>query len=195
MTTKSVDMAASIRLGWYIRQVQYGPIKRTTSVPELLLAIGRDAPTPLRVQLERELRTAIQTGRLRQEMPLPSSRALAADLSLSRRVVVEAYEQLLAEGYLIARRGSATRVATRTTRAVPSAHPSDRRRRFATTFAPACLTSRHSRVGRGSPRCGVPWPPRPIRCWGTRTPAAPSRCARRWRPTSTARGARWPARS
>ena len=55
--------------------------KRTTSVPELLLAIGRDAPMPLRVQLERELRTAIQTGRLRQEMPLPSSRALAADLS------------------------------------------------------------------------------------------------------------------
>jgi GntR family transcriptional regulator/MocR family aminotransferase len=95
--------------------------KRTTSVPELLLAVGRGAPTPLRVQLERELRTAIQTGRLRQGMPLPSSRALAADLSLSRGVVVEAYEQLLAEGYLIARRGSATRVATRTTRPVPSA--------------------------------------------------------------------------
>ncbi len=98
-------------------------IKRTTSVPELLLAIGRDAATPLRAQIERELRTAIQTGRLRQGMPLPSSRALAADLSLSRGVVVEAYEQLLAEGYLIARRGSATRVATRTTRAGPSAGP------------------------------------------------------------------------
>ena len=98
-------------------------IKRTTSVPELLLAVGRDAATPLRAQIERELRTAIQTGRLRQGMPLPSSRALAADLSLSRGVVVEAYEQLLAEGYLIARRGSATRVATRTTRAGPSAGP------------------------------------------------------------------------
>ena len=56
-----------------------------------------------------------------RSMPLPSSRALAADISLSRGVVVEAYEQLLAEGYLIARRGSATRVATRTTRAGPSA--------------------------------------------------------------------------
>jgi GntR family transcriptional regulator/MocR family aminotransferase len=70
---------------------------------------------PLRLQLERELRSAIQGGRLSGGSLLPSTRALAADLELSRGVVVEAYEQLLAEGYLTAQHGAATRVATRQT--------------------------------------------------------------------------------
>jgi GntR family transcriptional regulator/MocR family aminotransferase len=42
---------------------------------------------------------------------LPSSRALGIELGVSRRLVVEAYEQLTAEGYLVAVRGSGTRVA------------------------------------------------------------------------------------
>jgi GntR family transcriptional regulator/MocR family aminotransferase len=42
---------------------------------------------------------------------LPSSRALGTELGVSRRLVVEAYEQLTAEGYLVAVRGSGTRVA------------------------------------------------------------------------------------
>ncbi len=86
-------------------------MKRTTS-PDLPLRIDRNGP-PLRAQLERELRAAIRTGRLRHGMPLPSSRTLAADLGVSRGLVVEAYEQLLAEGYITARRGSATTVAAR----------------------------------------------------------------------------------
>jgi GntR family transcriptional regulator / MocR family aminotransferase len=86
-------------------------MKRTTS-PDLLLRIDRRGP-PLRAQLERELRMAIRTGRVRHGMTLPSSRALAADLGVSRGLVVEAYEQLLAEGYIVARRGSATTVAAR----------------------------------------------------------------------------------
>ncbi len=69
----------------------------------------------MRLQLERELRRAIQSGRLRHGALLPSTRTLATDLGLSRGVVVEAYEQLLAEGYLSARGGSATRVAGRET--------------------------------------------------------------------------------
>ena len=67
----------------------------------------------LRAQLERELRAAIQTGRLASGFPLPSTRALATDLGLSRGLVVEAYEQLLAEGYLTAHARSATRVSAR----------------------------------------------------------------------------------
>ena len=67
----------------------------------------------MRAQLERELRAAIQNGRLANGFPLPSTRALAADLGLSRGVVVEAYEQLLAEGYLTAHARSATRVSAR----------------------------------------------------------------------------------
>ncbi|MER5780340.1 PLP-dependent aminotransferase family protein [Streptomyces mobaraensis] len=53
----------------------------------------------------------IENGTLRPGARLPSSRQLAADLRVSRSVVVEAYEQLSAEGYLVARHGSGTRVA------------------------------------------------------------------------------------
>jgi GntR family transcriptional regulator / MocR family aminotransferase len=88
-------------------------MKRTTSLTELLVRIDRKGSVPFRHQLERELRHTIQSGRLPAGAPLPSTRTLAQDLALSRGVVVEAYEQLLAEGYLHARRGSGTRVAPR----------------------------------------------------------------------------------
>jgi len=78
-----------------------------------LLRVERRAGVPLRSQFERQLRDAIRSGRLRPGTQLPSSRSLAAELGLSRGLVVDAYEQLLAEGYLTARRGSATRVAVR----------------------------------------------------------------------------------
>ncbi|HEU5253473.1 MAG TPA: PLP-dependent aminotransferase family protein [Solirubrobacterales bacterium] len=64
-----------------------------------------------RAQLESGLRSAIRDGRLRPDTRLPSTRALALELGVSRRLVVDAYEQLTAEGHLIARRGSGTRVA------------------------------------------------------------------------------------
>lgn len=88
-------------------------MKRTTSPTELLLRIDRSTRVSKRVQLERELRGAIQTGRLKTGAVLPSTRSLAADLEVARGVVVEAYEQLLAEGYLSSHQGSATRVAGR----------------------------------------------------------------------------------
>lgn len=80
--------------------------------PELLLPRW-DPSKPRRAQLETGLREAIRVGRLRPNARLPSSRALAGELEVSRRLVVEAYEQLTAEGYLLARRGSGTRVAPR----------------------------------------------------------------------------------
>ena len=80
--------------------------------PELLLS-DWDPTQPRRAQLETGLREAIRGGRLRPGARLPSSRALAQELGVSRRLVVEAYEQLAAEGYLLARRGSGTRVAPR----------------------------------------------------------------------------------
>jgi DNA-binding transcriptional MocR family regulator len=58
-----------------------------------------------------ELRTAIRSGRLTGGGRLPASRELARDLGVSRGVVVEAYEQLVAEGFLVSRQGSGTRVA------------------------------------------------------------------------------------
>jgi GntR family transcriptional regulator / MocR family aminotransferase len=96
-------------------------MKRTTFL-EVLLS-RRRAGVPLRAQLERDLRAAVQTGRLAPGNPLPSTRALAEDLRVSRGVVVEAYEQLLAEGYLTARQGSATRVASRPGGAQPPPEP------------------------------------------------------------------------
>ena len=80
--------------------------------PELLLP-DWDPGRPRRRQLEAGLRDAIRDGRLLPESRLPSSRALATELGVSRRLVVETYEQLAAEGYLLSRRGSGTRVAPR----------------------------------------------------------------------------------
>jgi len=88
-------------------------MERTTSTPELLVSFARErgAP-PLRTQLELQLRDAIGAGRLAAGVKLPSSRALAAELGVSRGVVVDAYAQLAAEGYLDVRRGAAPSVAT-----------------------------------------------------------------------------------
>jgi GntR family transcriptional regulator/MocR family aminotransferase len=79
--------------------------------PELLVRLDRSAAQPLRAQLETSLREAIRDGRLRSGERLPSSRELARGLGVSRGMVQECYGQLLAEGYLASRGGSATRVA------------------------------------------------------------------------------------
>jgi GntR family transcriptional regulator/MocR family aminotransferase len=79
--------------------------------PELLLRLDRGADLPLRVQLESGLRDAIRSGRLQGGERVPSSRELARELGISRGLVQECYGQLVAEGYLTSRGGSATRVA------------------------------------------------------------------------------------
>jgi GntR family transcriptional regulator / MocR family aminotransferase len=79
--------------------------------PELLLRLDRTRPEPLGAQLERELREAIRSGRLGTGERLPSSRALAGELGVSRGLVLDCYQQLQAEGFLTSRTGSATRVA------------------------------------------------------------------------------------
>src|SRR5215203_3495846 len=79
--------------------------------PGLLVALDPARSEPLRRQLAGELRDAIRAGRLRTGVRLPASRALAAQLGVSRGVVTDAYEQLTAEGWLAARRGAGTVVA------------------------------------------------------------------------------------
>lgn len=69
-------------------------------------------------QLARALRDAVRAGRLRPGARLPASRTLALQLGCSRWVVVQAYEQLTAEGYLDTRVGSGTRV-----HALPASKP------------------------------------------------------------------------
>ena len=79
---------------------------------QLWLSVDRARPEPLAAQIARELRARILSGELGEESRLPSTRALAETLGVARSAVVRAYEQLLGEGYLEARPGSSTRVAT-----------------------------------------------------------------------------------
>jgi GntR family transcriptional regulator/MocR family aminotransferase len=65
----------------------------------------------LRARAEHALREAVRSGRIPPGSRLPATRALATQLGVSRGVVVEAYAQLAAEGYLDTRRGGGTRVA------------------------------------------------------------------------------------
>ncbi|MFF3438108.1 PLP-dependent aminotransferase family protein [Streptosporangium sp. NPDC002721] len=77
---------------------------------DLHLVVDR-AAGGVAAQIARELREAVRRGRLAAGVRLPASRELARDLGLSRGVVVEAYEQLVAEGFLISRVGAGTVVA------------------------------------------------------------------------------------
>jgi len=77
-----------------------------TTSPDLYLAVDRGRG--VRAQVEAGIRAAVRGGRLPAGTRLPSTRALAADLGVTRRVVVEAYDQLAAEGYVSARQGAGT---------------------------------------------------------------------------------------
>jgi GntR family transcriptional regulator / MocR family aminotransferase len=89
--------------------------------PELLLELDRSGALPLHEQLERSLRANIRRGRLPAGTRLPSTRALAAELGVSRGVVSEAYGQLGAEGYLTTRQGAPVRVARAVRAGMPRA--------------------------------------------------------------------------
>src|SRR5262249_25242964 len=67
--------------------------------------------TPLFRQLYEGMRRAILSGRLGAGMKVPASRLLATELDVSRNTILNAFEQLLAEGYLVGRLGSGTYVA------------------------------------------------------------------------------------
>jgi GntR family transcriptional regulator/MocR family aminotransferase len=83
----------------------------------VLVVLDRDARIPLHRQIEISIREAIRAGRLPCGSPLPPSRVLAADLGVSRGVVVEAYQQLTSEGYLVSYAGGYTQVAAGPSRA------------------------------------------------------------------------------
>ncbi|GCE30276.1 GntR family transcriptional regulator [Dictyobacter alpinus] len=87
------------------------PKKQATFSPDVLITLERGSGQSLTQQIITSLRTSIQTGTLAAESCLPASRLLAHDLAVSRNVIVEAYEQLIAEGYLTSRPRSGTRVA------------------------------------------------------------------------------------
>lgn len=77
----------------------------------LYLTIDRGYSLPLIRQLYTQLRSKILQGELIAGQKLPSTRKLSEELCISRNVILEAYEQLLAEGYIEGRRGSGYYVA------------------------------------------------------------------------------------
>ena len=111
-------------------------ISGTTSGPELLVELDRAALEPLHRQLANGLRDAIRTGRLAPAMRLPSTRVLAADLGVSRRLVVDAYSQLTAEGFLLSLHGSGTRVANVDAVSAPKRDAGTPPKQFDIDFAP-----------------------------------------------------------
>ena len=92
-----------------------------------LVTLDTKDPTPLHAQLERAIRVAIATGRLRAGDQLPTVRQLAVDLRVNANTVAKVYLALEREGVLATKRGVGTFIAD----AVPkSAHAEHRKRRL-----------------------------------------------------------------
>jgi len=79
--------------------------------PLLMVAVDRDTDAPMHRQVYDQIRDAILGGRLAPGRRLPSTRALADELGVSRNTVLAAYDQLFAEGYTEGQVGSGTRVS------------------------------------------------------------------------------------
>lgn len=130
-------------------------------VTPLAVRIDRTGALPLGAQLSAQIRDRITGGRLATGARLPSSRALATELGVSRSVTERAYDQLVAEGWVEGRHGSGTYVAT---------------------------TAPHPPVPRGSPSSDPD--PRPLVRLDSGTPWIDPRHAaswrRAWREVSTA---------
>jgi len=87
-------------------------MKKTPSVILPLIAVDRRSPKALHKQIYDSYRVAILEGRLRPSQRIPSTRVLAAELGVSRFPVLNAYAQLLAEGYFESRVGAGTVVCS-----------------------------------------------------------------------------------
>ena len=127
-------------------------VSRTNLSPvsEFAIELHRDEAEALHRQIETSIRERIRSGALPAGVALPPSRALASDLGVSRGVVVEAYAQLVAEGYLTSRRGGYTQVAPAPARPADPGPPADLRGRpLSRSRPPRWPRSRTRRVPRG----------------------------------------------
>jgi GntR family transcriptional regulator/MocR family aminotransferase len=85
--------------------------KVATSLSNIVTALDRSSSTALHRQLYNQLREAILSGRLGAGTRLPSTRELAGELDLARNTMLNAFDQLYAEGYLARRVGDGTYVS------------------------------------------------------------------------------------
>src|SRR5215471_3552396 len=86
-------------------------MKRIASGIAPMIAVDRNAPKALHRQIYDAYRNAIVKGSLRPRQRIPSTRVLASELGVSRLPVLNAYAQLLAEGYIQSRVGAGTVVS------------------------------------------------------------------------------------
>src|SRR4051794_40855075 len=84
----------------------FSPMDETSQPIDVLVSVDRDGRGTLGAQIEDQLRRAIRDGSLKAGARVPSTRDLARQLGVSRRIVVDAYAQLAAEGYLTLRQGA-----------------------------------------------------------------------------------------
>ncbi len=86
-------------------------MKRVASGLLPMIAVDRRASQALHRQIYNSFRAAILEGRLRPGQRIPSTRVFASEMGVSRFPVLNAYAQLLAEGYLQSRVGAGTTVS------------------------------------------------------------------------------------
>ena len=98
-------------------------MKKVPSALSPVIAVDRKATKPLHKQIYDSYRDMIVGRNLEPGQQIPSTRALATELRISRIPVLTAYSQLLAEGYFETRAGSGTFVCS----SLPEQHISSAR--------------------------------------------------------------------
>lgn len=89
----------------------------------LSLSLDRESGTPIFEQIAAGLRRRIMSGEIGAQIQLPPTRPFAEQLGVSRSTIVTAYDQLVAEGYILGRRGAGYTVEPIGDLSLPSAVP------------------------------------------------------------------------
>ncbi len=114
---------------------------------DLAVTLDEASEIPLHRQLNKELRRSILSGRLSPGHRLPSTRALARSLGVSRTTVTQCYEDLISEGYLQAALGSGTFICQHLPEELLKAEPIKRSSKLtAATKQPLRLSAYGNRV-------------------------------------------------
>ena len=106
----------------------------------LILALDPSDPTPIYAQLERAIRAAIATSKLRPGDQLPTVRELAVQLRINANTVARVYAALERDGVFETRRGVGTFVST----TPPNPIPQRERERLLRAFATRVLADAES---------------------------------------------------
>jgi len=129
-------------------------MRRVAGTLSPVIAVDRRAAKPLHRQIYDSFREGILGRRLRPGQQVPSSRALASELRMSRIPILSAYSQLLAEGYFESRSGAGTYVSTALPEQLTSCVYSGNGASAKTPSGPRLLSERSAILPRFKP---APW--------------------------------------